>query len=62
MKLIDVGCNDIDYDKVGNDNQSCILDMMVIVLAVSIVIIYIHICGRNSRHTFAYEGKSDLKV
>ena len=39
MKLIELGSNDVDYDKVGNDNQSCILAMMVIILAVSIVII-----------------------
>ena len=61
MKLIELGSNYFDYDKVGNDNQSCILTVAAIVLAVSYRIIYIHICGRNSRHTFACHGKSDLK-
>ena len=39
MKLIDVGYNDIDYDKVGNDDQSCILAVVAIILAISILII-----------------------
>jgi hypothetical protein len=39
MISIDGGCNDIDYEDVGSNNHDCILIIVAVVLAVSIVII-----------------------